>query len=148
MKNIKPGDMVQIWDHQSTKPIANRLELHGKVGYVVKDQTKGLPPGLLWEVIIFDGDAPSREVINSDWLVKINDASDIKKKTQTPKKVLDFWWVKPVKGKNELEKQTLHQFHYNHEKVFETFLRFFCFFFGSFIFVLRNKKSENKFRTN
>ena len=91
MKNIKPGDMVQIWDHQSTKPIANRLELHGKVGYVVKDQTKGLPPGLLWEVIIFDGDAPSREVINSDWLVKINDASDIKKKTQTPKKVLDFW---------------------------------------------------------
>ena len=82
MSDLKPGDMVQIWDdHQSTKSIANRLELHGKVGYVIKDHTKGEPPGLLWELIIFEGDVPSRQIINSDWLVKINDASDIKKKT-------------------------------------------------------------------
>ena len=81
MSNLKPGDMVQIWDHQSTKPVATRLELHGKVGYVIKGLTKGKPPGLLWELIIFDGDVPSRQIINSDWLVKINDASDIKKKT-------------------------------------------------------------------
>lgn len=80
MNHVKPGDLVQIWDHQS-KSIANRLTLHGKVGYVIKDQTKGNPPGLLWEIIVFDGDIPTRQVINSDWLVKINDASDIKKKT-------------------------------------------------------------------
>ena len=81
MKSIKPGDMVQIWDHQSSKLITNRLNLHGKVGYVVKDQTKGKPPGLLWEVIIFDGDPPSRQVINSEWLVRIDKPDDIKKKT-------------------------------------------------------------------
>ena len=81
MKNIKPGDLVQIWDWQVNKSIATRLELHGKIGYVIKDQTRGQPPGLLWEIIIFDGDAPSRQVINTDWLIKINDASDIKKKT-------------------------------------------------------------------
>ena len=80
MNHVKPGDMVQIWDHQA-KSIDSRLMLHGKIGYVVKDQTKGQPPGLLWEIIVFDGDVPTRQVINSDWLVKINDASDIKKKT-------------------------------------------------------------------
>ena len=80
MNHFKPGDMVQIWDHQATS-IDSRLMLHGKIGYVIKDQTKGQPPGLLWEIIVFDGDIPTRQVINSDWLVKINDASDIKKKT-------------------------------------------------------------------
>ena len=91
MSDLKPGDMVQVWDWKSGETVANRLMLHGKIGYVIKDQTKGQPPGLLWEIIVFDGDAPSRQVINTDWLIKINDASDIKKKTQTPKKVLDFW---------------------------------------------------------
>ena len=81
MKSIKPGDMVQIWDHQSTRPIDIRLELHGKVGYVVKDQTRGKTPGLLWEVIFFDGATPSRQVINSEWLVRIDKPDDIKKKT-------------------------------------------------------------------
>ena len=81
MSNLKPGDMVQVWDWQNNESIAaNRLTLHGKIGYVIKDQTKGQPPGLLWEIIVFDGDTSSRQVINSDWLVKINDASDIKKK--------------------------------------------------------------------
>ena len=91
MSDLKPGDMVQVWDWQADKSVATRLELHGKIGYVIKDQTKGSPPGLLWEIIVFHGDAPSKQIINSDWLIKINDASDIKKKAQTPKKVLDFW---------------------------------------------------------
>tara|TARA_B100000927_G_C16377873_1_gene434207 strand:- start:26 stop:271 length:246 start_codon:yes stop_codon:yes gene_type:complete len=81
MSDIKPGDMVQVWDWQINKSIATRLNLHGMVGYVIKDQTKGKPPGLLWEIITFEGDTPNRHVINSDWLIKINDASDIKKKT-------------------------------------------------------------------
>ena len=79
MNHVKPGDLVQIWDHQANA-IDSRLMLHGKIGYVIKDQPKGQPPGLLWEIIVFDGDTPTRQVINRDWLIKINDASDIKKK--------------------------------------------------------------------
>ena len=81
MSDLKPGDMVQVWDWQHGETVTNRLMLHGKLGYVIKDQTKGSPPGLLWEIVVFDEDIPSKQIINSDWLIKINDASDIKKKT-------------------------------------------------------------------
>ena len=82
MNDLKPGDMVQVWDWQADKSLANRLELHGKIGYVIKDQTKGSPPGLLWEIITFEGDAPDKHIINSDWLIKINKPEDIKGRTK------------------------------------------------------------------
>ena len=47
MSDLKPGDMVQVWDWQSGETVANRLMLHGKIGYVIKDQTYDGAPGLL-----------------------------------------------------------------------------------------------------
>ena len=85
MSDIKPGDMVQVWDWHINQSVAHRttrLDLHGKLGYVIKDQTKGNPPGLLWEIITFEDDTPSKHIINSDWLVKINSVEDIKGRTK------------------------------------------------------------------
>ena len=82
MSDIKPGDMVQVWDWQVNKSVATRLDLHGKIGYVIKDQTKGNPPGLLWEIITFEGDTPNKHIINSDWLIKVNNVEDIKGRTK------------------------------------------------------------------
>ena len=82
MSDIKPGDLVQVWDWQVDKSVATRLDLHGKIGYVIKDQTKGSPPGLLWEIITFEGDTPNRHIINCDWLIKINKVEDIKGRTK------------------------------------------------------------------
>ena len=65
-KDLKPGDMIQIWDWQVNKSVATRLELHGKIGYVIKDQPNGSPPGLLWEILQFDGDPPSKQNIKCD----------------------------------------------------------------------------------
>ena len=81
MKDIKPGDLVQIWDWQSSKPLTERLTFHGKLGYVIKDQTQGPAKGVIWEVILFEDEVPVRQMINTDWLIKINKSSDIKKKT-------------------------------------------------------------------
>ena len=72
--------MVQVWDWDS-RSVDERLTLHGKVGYLVKDHTTGTDKGLVWEVIFFDGSEPLKQVINTDWLVKINTSKDIKKKT-------------------------------------------------------------------
>ena len=47
MSDLKPGDMVQVWDWKSGETVANRLMLHGKIGYVIKDQTYDGAPGLL-----------------------------------------------------------------------------------------------------
>ena len=79
MSKFKPGDMVQVWDWQSSQPVAERLSLHRKLGYLVKLQ-HACPKSKIWEVIFFYGSEPERHVVNEQWLRKINDASDIKKK--------------------------------------------------------------------
>lgn len=77
MKKMKPGDMVQIWDWQSG---GSQLDLHGKVGYLVKQFNKKTCSAI-WEVIFFDQPQPTRQFINSEWIVKIDRPDDIKKKT-------------------------------------------------------------------
>lgn len=81
MNNLKPGDMVQVWDWQSNHEILERLGLHGKVGYVVRQASiKDSLKSPIWEVIFFGDSEPMKTAINSTWLVKINKAEDIKVK--------------------------------------------------------------------
>ena len=80
MDKLKAGDMVQVWDWQSSRPVAERLTLHRKLGYLVKLHDTD-PKSRIWDVIFFDGPTPEKHPVNEAWLRKINDASDIKKKT-------------------------------------------------------------------
>ena len=80
MSKFKPGDMVQVYDWQSTRPVAERLSLHRKLGYLVKLQ-HACSKSRIWEVIFFHGSEPERHVVNEQWLHKINTSDDIKKKT-------------------------------------------------------------------
>tara|TARA_Y100000114_G_scaffold147387_1_gene159131 strand:- start:552 stop:809 length:258 start_codon:yes stop_codon:yes gene_type:complete len=81
MNNLKPGDMVQVWDWQSSQQALEQLGLHGKVGYVVKQASiKESVRSPIWEIIFFGDGEPVKTAINSTWLVKINKAEDIKVK--------------------------------------------------------------------
>lgn len=81
MKKFKAGDMVQVWDWQSSKQVTEKLTLHGKLGYLVKLRHELVSDDKqLWEVIFFDSAEPERQIINSDWLVKITKPEDIKKR--------------------------------------------------------------------
>ena len=84
---LKAGDMVQVWDwyrEDAKNQDALRLASHGELGYLVKrltDTEKHITGSEIWEVIFFGQDPPVKSPVNSSWLHKINDSSDIKKKT-------------------------------------------------------------------
>ena len=95
MDKLKPGDLVQVWDWYREKSdnsdvlrLASierkSLSIHGDLGYIVKRLTeteKHTSGNEIWEVIFFGKDPPTRSPVNASWLHKINESSDIKKKT-------------------------------------------------------------------
>ena len=86
-KKLKSGDLVQVWDwyrENTEQPDVLKLANHGELGYLVKrltDTEKHVAGSEIWEVIFFGQDPPVKSPVNSSWIHKINDASDIKKKT-------------------------------------------------------------------
>ena len=85
--NLKPGDLVQVWDwyrEESLPHEALKLSAHGELGYLVKRlvvNEKHTCNNEIWDVIFFGHDPPTRSQVNSAWLHKINTAEDIKKTT-------------------------------------------------------------------
>ena len=91
-KQLKRGEMVQIWDHQAYTKFAKlrhlRIDGHGKVGYLVGiagETGKKTPDGwtsssgIIWEVICFGDDPPMKYKVHESWLNIVNKSSDIKK---------------------------------------------------------------------
>jgi len=89
-KQLKPGSMVQIWDHQQGAKITG----HGEVGYIVRvhgEAGKRTPDGnttssgTIWQVISFNHEPPEKYNVHECWLRPINHVDDIigrlKKKT-------------------------------------------------------------------
>ena len=84
-KQLKAGDLVQVWDwyrEKSDRHDALKLQNHGDIGYLVKRLTeteKHVSGSEVWEVIFFGQDPPARSSINSSWLHKIDKSSDIRR---------------------------------------------------------------------
>ena len=84
-KQLKAGDLVQVWDwyrENADQHDALKLQNHGDIGYLVKRLTeteKHVSGSEVWEVIFFGQDPPARSPINSSWLHKIDKSSDIRR---------------------------------------------------------------------
>ena len=88
-KQLKAGEMVQIWDHQAQAELQHlKIDGHGKVGYLVgvAGKTGERTPdgwtsssGNIWEVICFGEDPPMKHKVHESWLNPIDKFSDIKK---------------------------------------------------------------------
>ena len=86
--NLKPGEMVQIWDYQADTMHWSAISGHGQIGYLVqrvacagKKTLNGPTPtsGSIWEVICFGDGAPMKHKVHECWLNPIEKSSDIKK---------------------------------------------------------------------
>ena len=89
-KQLKIGEMVQIWDSASLTLGETRFPAHGKVGYLVQccgDSGKKTADGWvtstgsIWEVICFGDEPPMKYKVHECWLNPIHTTNDIKKKT-------------------------------------------------------------------
>lgn len=88
-KQLKCGEMVQIWDHQAKTGHQHlQIDGHGKVGYLVGiagETGKQTPDGwtsssgCIWEVICFGDEPPMKYKVHESWLNLINKSSDIRK---------------------------------------------------------------------
>ena len=88
-KQLKRGEMVQIWDHQAKTELHHlQIDGHGKVGYLVGiagETGKKTPDGwtsssgCIWEVICFGDDPPMKYKVHESWLNIVDKSSDIKK---------------------------------------------------------------------
>jgi len=80
---LKPGELVQIWDHSFDTLTGPTITEHGSIGYLVKPgvQKDSIISGVIWEVICFGQDPPTRHHVHEQWLNLIHSPSDIKKKT-------------------------------------------------------------------
>ena len=87
-KQLKAGEMVQIWDSQPTTALETRFPGHGQLGYLVQccgDSGKKTADGWvtstgsIWEVICFGEDPPMRYKVHESWLNIVDKSSDIKK---------------------------------------------------------------------
>ena len=88
-KQLKPGELVQIWD--SGGPFESHetpFDGHGQVGYLVQnfgDTGKKTPDGCtssagsIWQVICFGQDPPVKHNVHESWLTPINKFSDIRR---------------------------------------------------------------------
>jgi len=83
-KQLKPGVMVQIWDHHE----GMKMTGHGQVGYLVQNfgETGKLTPdgstsstGVIWQVICFNHEPPEKYKVHESWLNPVDKISDIKK---------------------------------------------------------------------
>ena len=88
-KQLKCGELVQIWDHQTKTELQHlQIDGHGKVGYLVGiagETGKKTPDGCtsssgsIWEVICFGDDPPMNYKVHESWLRIVNRSADIKK---------------------------------------------------------------------
>lgn len=87
-KELKIGEMVQIWDSQPNDMFERRFPAHGKVGYLVqrcgdtgKKTADGwvTSTGTIWEVICFGDDPPMKYKVHESWLNIVDKSSDIRK---------------------------------------------------------------------
>lgn len=80
---LKPGELVQIWDHSPDSANCARISGHGSIGYLIKPsiQKDSIISGVTWEVIFFGQDPPVIQHVHEEWLNPIHHSSDIKKKT-------------------------------------------------------------------
>ena len=83
-KQLKPGKMVQIWDHQEGVKmtghgdIAYLVRVHGETGQITADGNT-TTSGVIWQVISFDYDPPEKYTVHESWLNPIDTSSDIKR---------------------------------------------------------------------
>ena len=87
-KQLKVGEMVQIWDSAPSGVHETRFPAHGKVGYLVQccgDSGKKTADGWvtstgsIWEVICFGDDPPMKYKVHESWLSIVDKSSDIRK---------------------------------------------------------------------
>jgi hypothetical protein len=80
---LRPGELVQIWDHSPDETCSPTITEHGSIGYLVKPsvQKSSITSGVIWEVICFGQDPPTKHHVHEEWLNLIHSPSDIKKKT-------------------------------------------------------------------
>ncbi len=80
---LKPGELVQIWDHSPDEVSGSTITERGSIGYLVRPgiQKGSIISGVIWEVICFGQDPPVTHNVHESWLRVIHTSSDIKKKT-------------------------------------------------------------------